>query len=223
MTQQVTLPAKTKKITKADKAKAYKRIKAKIMRVVRCNGLVTCHFPKGVRPSICKGSYRFEVSVETHRMPVSKLVYNHKRGCIQEKTPVFNLCSLAHCCKPSHLVTESITYNKSRSTCYGYLSREGSDTFIKVCPHEPPCIKVTKMESLETINPKDIDPGMSQDFEDTFEEIPESELEKHEEPEPESEVSESEVSESEASEYEEEPEPISKRTRIQQVIKSLKK
>lgn len=212
---------KNRAITTSSKSKSYKELEKRLVRVVRRGRLITCLIPKGLPRTSCRGKNRYQVSVGGYTMSAPRLVYIHKRGSIEEKTPVFNLCFDSDCCKPSHLVAEVSPYSRSRKNCYGYLSREGCDTLIKVCPHTPACIRVTKMESLEAVNPEDIDPGMRQDPEGKFREVIESE----EEPESESEEEPSEESSEESSEEEPEPapEPVSRRTRVQLAIKSIKK
>lgn len=215
--KQTPAPRATKKSTKKPgksipkvRVKAYnERVKVHLVRVIRYDGLVTCHVPKGCAPrhktpKLRNKAYCIRLNGQT--IGCQRLSYLVNRGTACDKTHIYHLCGNQGCCKPSHLVIERASYNRTRFRCPGYVRIKGTDKLLKVCPHSPPCIKVTDQDSLDTVDPKDVDPGMAADHESDIEkEEVESQDPEESEEESEEEVEEEPEDDSESSEEEEEP------------------
>lgn len=183
------------------------RVKANLVRVLRYDGLVKCHVPKtGVTIRTNRhGRLSYCISINNHDISCQRLSYLVNRGNVTGSSKVYHICGNVSCCKPSHLVVEKHSYNASRFNCPGYVRIKGTDKLLKVCPHSPPCIKVTDQDSLDTVDPKDVDPGLAVDKES---DIKKEEVESQDPEESEEEVEE-EIEEDDSESSEEEEEPVS--------------
>lgn len=64
----------------------------------------------------------------------------HHPGESLDGDDVSHRCQNKWCCRPSHLVKEDRSTNKSRDNCLGYLIEyDDPEIVIKLCKHEPPC------------------------------------------------------------------------------------
>lgn len=193
------------------------RIKPNLVRVIREHGYVTCHEPKSgasrQNPLNSKGYSHYKVSVNDITTTVHRLSYLVNRADkVSDAKRVFHLCNNLGCCKPSHLVVETSGQHVTRNYCLGYLLNKSTGVIVKSCPHTPACIKVTDIDTLEHVDPEEIDPGMDADHDsDIEEEVPEDEMVRQV---PEEETSEEEESEEEPEEEsessEEEAPPVTR-------------
>jgi hypothetical protein len=167
MVKKVAKGASVKKATKVEREKAYReRVLPGMARIRKAEGLIVCHIPRGctVKRNKIGNSYRLSVSgVDTR---AEKLVYYVKKSH-KTVSDVFQICGDVGCCRPSHLSVETTKDNKdTRRGCYGYLKIPGEDRLYKVCPHQPTCRKVTGIDSIERVDPQEIDPQDDEDVED---------------------------------------------------------
>lgn len=211
----------TKKVPTSQKQKraiAFKtRIKPNLVRVIREHGYVTCHEPKSGGSKYIhvnrNGYSDFHMSVSDATITVHRLSYLVNRANrVSDAKRIYHLCNNLGCCKPSHLVAETPGQYATRDGCLGYLLNKSTGVIIKCCPHAPACIKVTDIDTLERVDPKDIDLGMVADHDsDIEEEVPEDQMVRQV---PEEETSEEEESEEEPEEEsessEEEAPPVTR-------------
>lgn len=190
---------------KEKRAIAFKtRIKPNLVRVIREHGYVTCHEPKSGSsrqfPLNSKGYAHFKMSVTDETISVHRLSYLVNRADkVSDAKRIFHLCNNLGCCKPSHLVAETVGQHTTRNDCLGYLLNKSTGIIVKCCPHIPACIKVTDIDTLEQVDSEDIDPGMDVDHDSEIEEeVPEEEMVRK--------AADEETSEEESSEEEEESE-----------------
>jgi hypothetical protein len=88
----------------------------------------------------------FQVKVLTHVFTWS---YHHPQ---EKPISVSHLCGRARCCRPSHLHSEPMPVNNSRSGCVGYI-RKGNQYYL-VCEHNPACLKIIVLhQSMKVDDP----------------------------------------------------------------------
>jgi Zinc-binding loop region of homing endonuclease len=68
--------------------------------------------------------------------------YHHPK---EKPIRVSHICGRASCCRPSHLHSETMNINNSRSGCIGFVQRKNK--FFLVCKHQPSCLRITIVKS----------------------------------------------------------------------------
>lgn len=72
------------------------------------------------------------------------LYHNGRDTVALREREISHLCANERCCRPSHLIAETHLQNMQRINCLGYVLFSGQDeSVVKLCPHTPPCKKVT--------------------------------------------------------------------------------
>lgn len=63
---------------------------------------------------------------------------------ISDDMEISHLCDTSNCVELTHMKLETRAYNMSRKGCVGYVLYD--DTLVKVCKHEPTCIRVLPVD-----------------------------------------------------------------------------
>lgn len=101
-------------------------------------GCFTCWEPQGPGFDDNPGGYkRFSAMGKKHLCHKFSWTYHHN-----DATPTGDIshrCGNKKCCRPSHLEDEERTYQRTRDDCPGWVHIDS--TWIKICMHQPHCMK----------------------------------------------------------------------------------
>lgn len=75
-------------------------------------------------------------AIQTH---VFVFLYHRPMQRVPDGMDVSHRCGNSLCCRPSHLTAESRDVNLSRRTCAGIIYETISQTYFRLCRHEPIC------------------------------------------------------------------------------------
>ena len=131
----------------------YKWIKSNCQELYDDHDVFGCWIPivgtKGIDYNEVNNQFRFSFK------GVKTLLHVFTKGLFEENydnLDVSHLCHDRKCCRPSHLVYENRSDNKSRDGCPGYVI--DNDKAHLLCKHKPPC-KVTS-SIIKTLDLKSI-------------------------------------------------------------------
>jgi Zinc-binding loop region of homing endonuclease len=96
-----------------------------------------------------KEQNQFRISYQGKKI----LIHVFTKSVFEDNTDnldVSHLCHDRQCCRPSHLVYEDRSYNKSRDGCAGYVIDEKNALLI--CKHKPPCKVTSKIRKALKLN-----------------------------------------------------------------------
>ena len=130
----------------------YNSIKPRLVQVSKGEGLITCYRGMGLPNGVGSGEESQKVGTAENDITTTRLAYLiHRKELPARGREIITYCGDPTCCRPTHVVSDSTRYARERICCPGWItSSHYPDLLFDACPHEPKCIKVTRLEDLES-------------------------------------------------------------------------